>query len=1262
MMIRATLSLGIGSLAMLCAVQTARAQNCTQTDFTNQCNHSGLNDTRTDSATAIMFRAHFSDDDTNNTDYFTGTDAAACVDAAADAFTAFHLYTFHNPYQVDVDSTGVFEIYAYDMAAAGTSCAPAQAWAECFGVNAPTYVFGSGTPLASTTTHELFHTVQRRYMCSVPVDCSDNNVSVSGTFGDWVAEGQAKMMEDHVTPALDQYTGGFYGRVAGANSPLTSPQTSLVDLSYSACLFWKYCCEQYSSVTAEPYAGIDFVRGFWDEVDATGTNASLAHLNNAIVAGGGESLTDAWQNYAICNYTKLYDVSALPDSSKWYYVDENQYGEGTYGTVTRNTLVTGVEILNPTQSAYSIRYYEKDFNTPTECVAVGVSGNSTSGIGWAMIGVNRTTGEALTFSRQTGTDYNRVVLASPSNGIDRIGVIVATLSKDTNHNILFDTGGLMLTVNSPTTNQPGYPGLASDPGRFLIRVLVEGPAGLTPAGPDSLSVAGLDASDFLVTVGGLPGSVYSAGYVGGEYWLVVQAPMQPVDGNYDFTVSLCDGAASNTIANGVGYGNILVNHVVVIDTSGSMSEPPTGMTKLDAVKNAASMYIDAVPEDDNFGVVYFSGNGSECDDDATILAGLGPATSAKRSLANFFIGLLTAGGNTSIGDGLWMAQDEIDAATTGDIDSIILLSDGNENEGRLWDQPNPVCPGSEGPVRDRFLTDDTLINTLSFGREANQSMMQDIANDTGGVHDYIPVEGTTLRATTDLTMANRLAEAYIGALAASRDAEIVFGGSGTASGPFTDVIIPITEGGLVDVEFIFNIDNDAAMLNVELHDPLGALVVDPNDATIFSSDTHATIHLKNTPVTGNWRARLYVTESAQYLTAVIGANRHGAELEFGFSQHRTGGGDGIPERSLFEQGVPVQFIGMLTDQAGPILGANISARVELPNGRIACGNYTLRDDGKSTDGEADDGVYAALFTQTWQGARDGVDNDDQPGGWDPNSGNPGCYTVTLTASGITHTGDQFTRRLITSFFILESLEDGDFDGMPDTWELYYKTLEDVPDAMADFDQDGLNNTDEFRYGTNPRDPDTDGDGEADGSEATGGRCPLDTEDGLLPYPLDVDVIMAPDPNEDETTPVPAESLIVRFPWVPSYGRMRIFRAVDAPMGFTLHATLLPPAGIRGTYLDSGLDAGHRYFYKLQAETPGGARSRFSRMVSGVPAPPPPCPGDLNGDGVVDLTDLALLLSDFDCTGGGCSGDVDGDGDTDLTDLAVLLSNFDTACS
>ncbi|RMF79056.1 MAG: sulfatase [Planctomycetota bacterium] len=56
-----------------------------------------------------------------------------------------------------------------------------------------------------------------------------------------------------------------------------------------------------------------------------------------------------------------------------------------------------------------------------------------------------------------------------------------------------------------------------------------------------------------------------------------------------------------------------------------------------------------------------------------------------------------------------------------------------------------------------------------------------------------------------------------------------------------------------------------------------------------------------------------------------------------------------------------------------------------------------------------------------------------------------------------------------------------------------------------------------------------------------------------------------------------------------------------------------------------------------------------------------CSADVNGDGLVDLTDLAIVLSTFG-DGGAPAGDVDGDGDVDLTDLAILLSEFGASCN
>lgn len=57
----------------------------------------------------------------------------------------------------------------------------------------------------------------------------------------------------------------------------------------------------------------------------------------------------------------------------------------------------------------------------------------------------------------------------------------------------------------------------------------------------------------------------------------------------------------------------------------------------------------------------------------------------------------------------------------------------------------------------------------------------------------------------------------------------------------------------------------------------------------------------------------------------------------------------------------------------------------------------------------------------------------------------------------------------------------------------------------------------------------------------------------------------------------------------------------------------------------------------------------------------PCPGDTNGDGQVDITDVGNVLSDFGLTGPGLPGDVDGDNDVDVADLGTVLAAFGAPC-
>ena len=54
---------------------------------------------------------------------------------------------------------------------------------------------------------------------------------------------------------------------------------------------------------------------------------------------------------------------------------------------------------------------------------------------------------------------------------------------------------------------------------------------------------------------------------------------------------------------------------------------------------------------------------------------------------------------------------------------------------------------------------------------------------------------------------------------------------------------------------------------------------------------------------------------------------------------------------------------------------------------------------------------------------------------------------------------------------------------------------------------------------------------------------------------------------------------------------------------------------------------------------------------------PATPGDIDGDGDVDINDLMSLIAAYGSTCSGCPEDVDGDGDVDINDLMILLGNY-----
>jgi len=58
-----------------------------------------------------------------------------------------------------------------------------------------------------------------------------------------------------------------------------------------------------------------------------------------------------------------------------------------------------------------------------------------------------------------------------------------------------------------------------------------------------------------------------------------------------------------------------------------------------------------------------------------------------------------------------------------------------------------------------------------------------------------------------------------------------------------------------------------------------------------------------------------------------------------------------------------------------------------------------------------------------------------------------------------------------------------------------------------------------------------------------------------------------------------------------------------------------------------------------------------------------CVGDLDGNGIIELADLTIVLANFGTLSGATyeQGDLDGDGDVDLADLSMILAIFGSSC-
>ena len=98
-----------------------------------------------------------------------------------------------------------------------------------------------------------------------------------------------------------------------------------------------------------------------------------------------------------------------------------------------------------------------------------------------------------------------------------------------------------------------------------------------------------------------------------------------------------------------------------------------------------------------------------------------------------------------------------------------------------------------------------------------------------------------------------------------------------------------------------------------------------------------------------------------------------------------------------------------------------------------------------------------------------------------------------------------------------------------------------------------------------------------------------------------------------------------------------------------------------------------YLITLDGFSSNGTPNSFGGYFTNLPscsstqdvtwtAPDPcSCPSDIDGDGIVGVSDTLDLLANFGCTGSSCIGDIDGDDIVGVSDILELLSLFGSDC-
>jgi uncharacterized protein YegL len=394
---------------------------------------------------------------------------------------------------------------------------------------------------------------------------------------------------------------------------------------------------------------------------------------------------------------------------------------------------------------------------------------------------------------------------------------------------------------------------------------------------------------------------------------------------------------------------------IVIDQSGSMLDE----NKIASARAAAKFLVDVADlGSTRIGVTSFDTVVRN------VIAQRDINTQADKDAIKAAIDTIVAGGSTAIGDAAAAALTKITSGSTatGDSRVVFLLTDGQNTDGR---DPLSVIPSYNAAQIPLF--------TFGFGSDADGSTLGAMARQTGGQYYYAPSSlaeiSSAFRAASLLTGSNPGIQS---------DTVLVLSGT-TATTSFA------TDPGLSRLQLNVAYNSAPSGAQVQLISPSGA-IISPISTNVSGTETISLFDIDR-PATGSWRLN----------TTAVGGGRtfrydaSGVNAAVGYNVVASAGG------APATYPAPAIITAQLSRNL-PIARATALATITDASGNVT--QLPLRDDGRSPDVVANDGIYTLPFYYPHTGDYSVRIDFSNPTGSAVQTHNGGAASATLTGTDL----------------------------------------------------------------------------------------------------------------------------------------------------------------------------------------------------------------------------------------------------------------------